>query len=66
MIFFRKRNKIKVTETLERVKNEDRLELEKGDLKAIMIAALIVFGPVVLIFCGGMFLLYWAFVARFL
>ena len=45
----------------ERSRNEEPLELEKNDLKAIILAALIVFIPFVLAF-GGMLLLVWWFI----
>jgi len=43
-------------EILERAKDEEPLELEKGDLKAIILAAIIVFVPFVLVIIGAMLL----------
>ena len=43
---------------IERSKKEDPLDLEKGDLPAIILAAFAVFGPFVLGFGGVMFLMY--------
>ena len=51
--------------TLNRVKNEDELDLEKGDLKAIIIAAFITFVPVLLVFIVPLLLLYWLTLGRF-
>jgi hypothetical protein len=39
-----------------RKKNEDSVKLEKGDLPAMIIAALLVFGPVFLVLFGILFL----------
>jgi len=36
-----------------------RPEMEKGDLKAMVIAALIVFLPVIILIAGGMLLFAW-------
>jgi len=36
-----------------------RPEMEKGDLKAMVLAALITFLPVILFIAGGMFLMTW-------
>jgi len=36
-----------------------RPEMEKGDLKAMIIAAIIVFLPVIILIVGGMFLFAW-------
>ena len=36
-----------------------RPELEKGDLKAMVIAALVVFLPFILVIIGGMLLIAW-------
>ena len=44
---------------MERTKTEDPLELEKGDLKAMILAAIIVFLPFILVFSGTLFLLWW-------
>jgi len=43
---------------IERAKTEAPLELEKGDLKAMMLAAFIVFVPFLLAFVGAFVLLY--------
>lgn len=55
----------RVRDTLERAQNEAPLELERGDLKAIIIAALLAFIPIIVGLGGMMFLLYWLFVGRF-
>jgi len=44
---------------IEKAKTEEPLELEKGDLKAMFLAAIIVFLPFILIFAGALGLLYW-------
>jgi len=44
---------------IERSKTEEPLELEKGDIKAMILAAFIVFLPFVLAFSGALGLLYW-------
>jgi len=44
---------------LERTKTEEPLELEKGDLFAILLAAAKTFVPVILVFCLSMLLLWW-------
>jgi len=44
---------------MEKAKTEAPLELEKGDIKAMIIAATIVFMPFILVFCGVLYLLYW-------
>jgi len=44
---------------LEKAKTEPPLELEKGDLKAMIIAAFIVFFPFILVFAGTLIFLYW-------
>ena len=46
---------------LERAKSEEPLELEKGDLPAIILAALMVFLPFILIFSGAVLLVMWLF-----
>ena len=43
---------------IERSKTEAPLELEKGDMPAIILAAFAVFGPFVLGFGGALFLMY--------
>jgi len=43
-------------EIIERSKDEAPLELEKGDLKAIILAAIIVFVPFILILTGTLLL----------
>ncbi|MCL2363904.1 MAG: hypothetical protein FWC71_04490 [Defluviitaleaceae bacterium] len=52
-------------EIIERSKEEEPLELEKGDLKAIILAAIIVFVPFVLILAGALLLfglgMHWIF-----
>ena len=44
---------------IERSKTEEPLELEKGDLKAMIIAAIIVFLPFIMVMGGVMGLLWW-------
>ena len=44
---------------IERAKTEEPLELEKGDLKAMLLAAIIVFVPFILLFVGAFALLWW-------
>jgi uncharacterized membrane protein len=44
---------------MERAKTEAPLELEKGDLTAMILAAFVVFMPVVLLFCGALYFAYW-------
>jgi len=46
---------------MEKAKTEEPLELEKGDLKAMILAAFIVFMPFVLLIGGGIGLLWWVF-----
>jgi hypothetical protein len=49
MIFFRKKiHRLVNPEETDRRLREEGLDLEKGDKKAIILASLIVFGPVVL------------------
>ncbi|MDR2168420.1 MAG: hypothetical protein LBE35_11330 [Clostridiales bacterium] len=48
---------------LERAKTEEPLELEKGDLLAIMLAAVRVFLPFVLAMAGVLLLVYFLIVA---
>jgi hypothetical protein len=43
---------------MERTKKEDPLELEKGDIPAMILAALMVFLPFVLVLGGGLLLLW--------
>ncbi|MCL2187693.1 MAG: hypothetical protein FWC16_01485 [Defluviitaleaceae bacterium] len=46
-------------EIIEKSKGEPPLDLEKGDIKAMIMAAIIVFAPVVLIFGGSLWFVYW-------
>lgn len=64
-MFFNNRGKQNVDAILEKTKNEPELDLEKGDLKAIIIAAFLVLTPVLLIFIGAIGLVYWLFIGRF-
>lgn len=48
---------------IEKAKTEEPLQLEKNDLKAIMLAAAIVFVPFVLVFVGVMGLMF-MFISR--
>jgi hypothetical protein len=62
-MFLRKNQKRTMTRKeadaiIERSKTEEPLEMEKGDLKAIMIAAFMVFAPFVIAFGGALWLLY--------
>lgn len=64
MIFFRKKIErlVNPKETEKRLK-EEPLDLEKGDLRAIIIAAFITIGPLVLLI-GGIFVLVYLLFAR--
>jgi len=44
---------------IEKSKTEAPLELEENDLKAMIIAAIVVFAPFVLAFAGVFYFLYW-------
>jgi len=44
---------------IEKSKSEAPLELEKGDIKAMILAAIIVFLPFILVFSGVLGLLWW-------
>jgi len=44
---------------IEKSKSEAPLELEKGDLKAMLLAAIIVFVPFIAAFAGALGLLHW-------
>ncbi|MCL2216718.1 MAG: hypothetical protein FWB91_06825 [Defluviitaleaceae bacterium] len=44
---------------------QDRLEFEKGDIKAIIIAAIITFVPLLLFLAIPLVLAWWIFVGRF-
>ncbi|MCL2203713.1 MAG: hypothetical protein FWB88_07220 [Defluviitaleaceae bacterium] len=46
---------------IERAKTEEPLELEKGDLPAMILAAFIVFLPFLLVFIGSLGLVFWLF-----
>jgi len=61
MWFFHKRHFKKLIDikSAEDRFSEVRPEMEKGDLPAIIIAALIVFGPFILMLTGILFLLSW-------
>jgi len=59
------RKKLNVEKILEQTKEEPELELEKGDVKAIIIAAIITILPVLLVFIAGVLLVYWLFIGRF-
>lgn len=65
MFFSRNRKKLNPKKTMERVKQEKRLDLEKGDLTAILIAAFITFVPMILVLAGVVFFAFWLFVGRF-
>ncbi|MCL2244988.1 MAG: hypothetical protein FWC03_11065 [Treponema sp.] len=61
MFFLHKRKFSKLVDEKEAIKsfNEVKPELEKNDLKAMIIAALIVFIPVILVITAVMFLASW-------
>jgi len=62
MIFYnRKVQKLIDPRETEKRLREEPLDLEKGDKKAILIAAMLVFFPVVLGFCGLIALLAFLF-----
>ena len=44
---------------IEKSRSEPSLELEKGDIKAMIIAGIVVFLPFVLAFAGALGFLYW-------
>jgi len=44
---------------MEKAKTEAPLELEKGDLKAMLLAAIVVFLPFVLLLSGALGFLWW-------
>jgi membrane protein insertase Oxa1/YidC/SpoIIIJ len=48
---------------LERAKTEEPLEIEKNDIKAMILAGIIVFVPFLLAFSGVIVFLYW-FITR--
>jgi len=61
MLFFYKRKFEKLVNEKEAVENftKARAEMEKGDFKAMVIAALIVFLPVILLITGVILFLAW-------
>jgi len=60
-----KKKKLDVAEIEKKVKYEDKLDLEKGDLPAMFMAAVMVFSPFILGLSGVFFLMYWLLVGRF-
>ena len=64
-IFSRKKSGIKNTGEPEvkegKMPSEEKLNLEKGDLPAMFLAAVLVYGPYFLIFIGALLLLGWVF-----
>ena len=57
-----KRNKMtraKANAIIEKSRDEAPLELEKNDIKAMIIAGLIVFVPFVLVLTGALYFVYW-------
>jgi len=58
-------SRAKSEKIIEKTKTEAPLELEKGDLKAIIIAAFITLFPIVLVFAGILGLAYWLLFGRF-
>ena len=65
MRFFRDDKKLNPEATDNRVKHEEPLSLEKGDLKAIIIAAIITIGPFFLLLVGTPFVIFWLLFGRF-
>jgi len=66
-MFLRKDQKKRMTreqanEILERAKTEEPLDLEKGDMMAIILAALKVFVPFILLFAGAILFVWWLIV----
>jgi len=59
------RRKAKAEEIEKRVKNEKPLDLEKGDLKAIIIAAFITMLPILLGLIAVVLIIYWLLIGRF-
>ena len=61
MIYFFKSKVLKLVnpKKTDRELKENPLELEKGDVPAMILAAFLVLGPVFLIIIGMIFLLYW-------
>ena len=66
-MFLRKdqKRKIDVKAVEERVRSEDSLKLEKGDLLAIFIAAISVFAPFLLAMIATLLFAYWLIAGRF-
>lgn len=63
MLFRRKIKRVLDVEKLEEQHKEEKLEeLEKGDFLAMVIAALLVFTPVILLLIGIVYGLYWLFI----
>lgn len=62
-MFFKRKIKrvLSLEEIEERHEKEIKEELEKGDLFAMIIAALIVFTPVILLLIGIVYFLLWLF-----
>jgi cell division septal protein FtsQ len=62
-MFFKRKIKrvLNLEEIEERHEKEIKEELEKGDLFAMIIAALIVFTPVILLLIGIVYFLLWLF-----
>jgi len=60
-----KHDKLNADKVLAKTKEEPALELEKGDLKAIIIAAMLVLFPILLVFVGALLFIFWLFVGRF-
>ncbi len=63
-MFFRKKIErvLDVKKIEERHKKEEKLPLEKNDLLAMLIAALIVFLPVLLLLIGIVYAIMWLFI----
>jgi len=61
MLFLHKRKFEKLVDEKEAINSFSKVrpEMEKDDLKAMVIAALITFIPVILFIAGGMFLFAW-------
>jgi len=60
-MFLKRKKKEEITDDMDM----KPLDLEKGDLTAIVIAAFIVILPVLLIFIAVMLGAYWLFIGRF-
>ena len=62
---FSRGKKLDIKGIEERAKKEEKLELERGDIPAMLIAAFAVFTPYLLFLLGSLIFIYWFFVGRF-